>query len=1026
MSDFSNIIQEINENLPDNTTQAITAKKLRDTLVDLTDTIEVQQDNFETSAMTVINDALEIVEDGVRFKSGQIVNDVGIINNTYSGSSNDVLSAELGQKTAMNVGKPDFTEIKLENYTAYQGRILLSTNTSPKIGNRTNTNFNYIIVDVDGVTSVRFRGCTLLPENDESGWAFYDERNYDPETTEPNDGGFLVDSTGFINFMQYDIADNTPQIKEYIVDVPEGAKYMKLNSKYFDGSLIFGQSFYCYLRYGRDVADTLIKKVNSDNTIGIFKWKKNLLNPSEFINGSIETPSVSGSTPVLTNTNSLLSNKLYLDNNETYTLSDVSIYKSGELYYFMVFEFDENDVYLGYKRFLAEKTSTGNTSYGEIGKRTLTYKKAYSACAYQRIRIRYAVLPTNPTFENWKTAQVEIGKQQTEYAPYHSEMYFPPLTTTMAADGTNLGNCSYLNLHNLEEGLNVEDNMGTSSKYELIKYDANGSEAVYVSGEYAKGYYTLYPYLWADSDGNKIENVTSIATTKTKNSWNNVRLYVPDGAKYLYCIAFGTKINTYKFELVKNYDGLSLPDYIENVINSNNEALKETMKKTVNILAIGNSYTQDSLMYVPFLMQNFDVNVNMTVLMKSSSTLSDAYNSFINESDIYQYQYYRAETDDRWHTLGTSRLFTIQKALDYNIEYDIILLNVSYDWGLITIERYNKLTSMIADYLEYPVKFGCLQVLIHRSAVNTHNIPDMPSLWDSAKEYALQDFVLYNNKIYWAKANNSNKVPTNTTYWEQFYKDWSETTRYSQGTIVYDNNVMYVSNKDNNIGNKPSSSVPTYWHYYNWDERYTYRYLDNCMYRGRVYVSRVEGSNTGNQPDESPVQWMYYNRPYTESQFENYQNSQISSCTLVNESTLCEDIIPVNAAIKNAYTVDAIKSIGSYLTNISNTTGYGWLLADDGFHLQEGLPCQLSAYAVCAWLLKKIGMDYKGILGDNTMATAEWLSDKYIQGQQGLPCGYDSTNEENNRRLKFIQKCAVMANKFPYETKDMNIFYSVE
>ena len=60
------------------------------------------------------------------------------------------------------------------------------------------------------------------------------------------------------------------------------------------------------------------------------------------------------------------------------------------------------------------------------------------------------------------------------------------------------------------------------------------------------------------------------------------------------------------------------------------------------------------------------------------------------------------------------------------------------------------------------------------------------------------------------------------------------------------------------------------------------------------------------------------------------------------------------------------------------------------------------------------------------MATADWLSDKYIQGQQGLPCGYDSTNEENNRRLKFIQKCAVMANKFPYETKDMNIFYSQE
>lgn len=626
-------------------------------------------------------------------------------------------------------------------------------------------------------------------------------------------------------------------------------------------------------------------------------------------------------------------------------------------------------------------------------------------------------------WESWKTAQIEVGNNQTEYAPYHSEMYFPPLTTMTPSDGEDIGSCNYFTVHNLEVGQNVEQNMGTSSKYELIKYDATGSEAVYVSGEYGKGYYTLYPYLWADADGNKIENVTSVRTTETRNSWSNARIYVPDGAKYLYCIAFSTKLNTYKFEKVTNYDGLSLPDYIEDVINANNESLKDSMKKTVNILAIGNSYTQDSLMYVPFLMQNFDVNVNMTILMKSSSTIKEAYDAFVDEDDIYEYQYYRAGTDDRWHTLGRSRLFTIQKALQYGMTYDIILMNVSYGWQPDGSLYYNQLTSMIADYLDYPVKFACLQVLIHRSAVNTHNVPDMPSLWDPAKQYALQDFALYEDKIYWALASNKNKLPTNTTYWSQFYKNWLETTRYSEGTIVYDNNVLYVSNEDDNIGNKPSISVPGAWRYYDWDGSYTYKKLDLCMYRGRVYVSRVD-NNTNKQPDESPDQWMYYNRPYPADIFARYQSQQIASCELVMDDSLCEDIIPVNAAIKNAYTVDAIKSIGAYKDNVSNTTEFGWLLADDGFHLQEGLPCQLSAYAVCVWLLKKLGMDYKGILGDNTMATAEWLSTKYIQGQQGLPCGYDSTDEENNRRLKFIQKCAVMANKFPYEVKDMNAFYN--
>lgn len=47
MGKFDDIIQEINDNLADNTTQAITAKKLRDTLVDFTNTVDEVQTEFE-------------------------------------------------------------------------------------------------------------------------------------------------------------------------------------------------------------------------------------------------------------------------------------------------------------------------------------------------------------------------------------------------------------------------------------------------------------------------------------------------------------------------------------------------------------------------------------------------------------------------------------------------------------------------------------------------------------------------------------------------------------------------------------------------------------------------------------------------------------------------------------------------------------------------------------------------------------------------------------------------------------------
>lgn len=54
MADFSNIIQEINTNIPDNNTQSITAAKLRTTLIDLTNTIDQVQDDFETEINNTI------------------------------------------------------------------------------------------------------------------------------------------------------------------------------------------------------------------------------------------------------------------------------------------------------------------------------------------------------------------------------------------------------------------------------------------------------------------------------------------------------------------------------------------------------------------------------------------------------------------------------------------------------------------------------------------------------------------------------------------------------------------------------------------------------------------------------------------------------------------------------------------------------------------------------------------------------------------------------------------------------------
>lgn len=73
MADFTEIIQEINTNLPNNNTQSITAEKLRTTLIDLTNTIDTVQDDNETNLSDITNEISNIDK--------QIIYDVTLNNN---------------------------------------------------------------------------------------------------------------------------------------------------------------------------------------------------------------------------------------------------------------------------------------------------------------------------------------------------------------------------------------------------------------------------------------------------------------------------------------------------------------------------------------------------------------------------------------------------------------------------------------------------------------------------------------------------------------------------------------------------------------------------------------------------------------------------------------------------------------------------------------------------------------------------------------------------------------------------------
>lgn len=152
MADFSNIIQEINTNLPDNTSQSITAAKLRTTLIDFVNQVEINEDSLETGKQDTLtfdstpteNSTNPVTSGGVynalqgvssTFESGQEVNEVSIIDNLTTGGDANVLSAEQGKTinnkilknnyeynsyvTGTNSNIPEFSNITFDAGTTF-------------------------------------------------------------------------------------------------------------------------------------------------------------------------------------------------------------------------------------------------------------------------------------------------------------------------------------------------------------------------------------------------------------------------------------------------------------------------------------------------------------------------------------------------------------------------------------------------------------------------------------------------------------------------------------------------------------------------------------------------------------------------------------------------------------------------------------------------------------------------------------------------------------------------------------------
>lgn len=139
-------------------------------------------------------------------------------------------------------------------------------------------------------------------------------------------------------------------------------------------------------------------------------------------------------------------------------------------------------------------------------------------------------------------------------------------------------------------------------------------------------------------------------------------------------------------------------------------------RKSVRMLLIGNSATDDAMSYVPFIMQNMgaDVDFQIGIAMMSSSTLAMHWSNWDSQTEAYQFRLYDAGT--AWQDFADKSL---QWMFD-NYHWDIVSLQQAQPQNINTYQPYlNKLINGISDYVDNPIKFIWYQTHIYSAQNNS-------------------------------------------------------------------------------------------------------------------------------------------------------------------------------------------------------------------------------------------------------------------------------------------------------------------
>lgn len=148
----------------------------------------------------------------------------------------------------------------------------------------------------------------------------------------------------------------------------------------------------------------------------------------------------------------------------------------------------------------------------------------------------------------------------------------------------------------------------------------------------------------------------------------------------------------------KNFDSADLTSRVATLESKTDSSLRH-----LKVLVIGNSYSQDSWCYLPFMLKNYDITISVGISCIYGSSLQTHATSWTSNSATFYY--IDTRTDSAWKTIGTYSSENIVKYTDW----DVILLQ-QQSTASVTASTYqpyaHTLVGYILDAATKPVKIG--------------------------------------------------------------------------------------------------------------------------------------------------------------------------------------------------------------------------------------------------------------------------------------------------------------------------------